>query len=69
MTDINNMQAPGIYDYDDDYNPTHICWNPRGLGFENNARMKNVFVELEYWIEEVIGKQQIDAGYIKPYKG
>ena len=28
-----------------------------------------MFVELEYWIEEVIGAPQIAAGKIKTYKG
>jgi hypothetical protein len=38
-------------------------------GFENNARLKEMFVELEYWIEEVIGAPTIKKGKIKTYKG
>ena len=31
--------------------------------------MKEMFVELEYWIEEVIGKTQIVQGKVDTYKG
>lgn len=36
---------------------------------ENSPRMKEMFVELEWWIEEVIGKSQIEAKKIDTYKG
>lgn len=36
---------------------------------ENNPRMKEMFVEMEYWIEEVIGKQRITEKKVKAYKG
>lgn len=46
-------------DYNDDYNQVNTMWMNRGVtGCENNARIKEMFVELEYWIEEVIGKTQ-----------
>lgn len=38
-------------------------------GFENNPRMKEMFVELEYWIEEIIGKKRRVEGKVKAYKG
>lgn len=42
----------------------------RGVtGCENNARIKEMFVELEYWIEEVIGKTQTIQGKVDTYKG
>ena len=31
--------------------------------------MKEMFVELEYWIEEVIGKKRIVEGEVRAYKG
>jgi hypothetical protein len=31
--------------------------------------MKEMFVELEYWIEEVIGKTQVVQGKVDTYKG
>ena len=62
--------APGQHDYDDDYNQVQLVWQNRGAtGFENNARLKEMFVEMEYWIEEVIGAPQISKGKIKTYKG
>lgn len=62
--------APGQQDYDDDYNQINVQWNNRGVtGMENSPRMKEMFVELEWWIEEVIGKSQIEAKKIDTYKG
>ena len=59
MEFIRHDFAPGQHDYDDDYNQSNLMWQNRGVtGFENNARLKEMFVELEYWIEEVIGKTQ-----------
>lgn len=31
--------------------------------------MKEMFVELEYWIEEVVGKARIEKGGVAAYKG
>lgn len=36
---------------------------------ENDTRMKEMFVELEYWIEEVIGKKRRVEGKVNAYKG
>lgn len=36
---------------------------------ENSPRMKEMFVELEHWIEDVIGKPQILAKQADAYKG
>ena len=36
---------------------------------ENNPRMKEMFVELEYWIEEVIGKSRRVECKVRAYKG
>jgi hypothetical protein len=36
---------------------------------DNSPRMKEMFVELEYWIEEVIGKKLVINKEVKAYKG
>jgi hypothetical protein len=70
MEEMRHDFAPGQHDYDDDYNAVHITWQNRGVtGFENSPRMKEMFVELEYWIEEVIGKAQTVQGKVDAYKG
>jgi hypothetical protein len=55
---------------DDDYNQLQIDYALRGFsGFENDAKPKQIFVELEYWIENIIGAKQIREKEIKFYKG
>ena len=62
--------APGQGDFDDDYNQINMSWNNRGVtGMENCPRMKEMFVEMEYWIEEVIGKKRITEKVTHTYKG
>jgi len=62
--------APGQQDYDDDYNQFNQNWNNRtATGMDNSPRMKECFVELEYWVEEVIGKKRINEGKVGAYKG
>ncbi len=47
-------------DLEADYKQVFIDYNPRGFsGFENDARTKQIFVELEHWIENLIGGKQI----------
>jgi len=47
---------PGNYDLDDTYNQAHLVWSERSAtGMDNAPRMKEMFVDLEYYIEEVIG--------------
>ena len=36
---------------------------------ESDPRMKQIFVELEWWIEELVGAKQIADGEIQMYKG
>lgn len=38
-------------------------------GMDNSPRMKEMFVELEYWIEEVIGKPRVLNKQVGAYKG
>ena len=52
--------SPYLGDLEADYNQVFIDYNPRGYsGFENDARTKQIFVELENWIENLIGAKQI----------
>ena len=65
-----DSHAPGQFDFEDDYHPRHDVFRPRGAtGFEGNARMREMFIELEWWIEEVVGKQRRIEGGVKAYKG
>ena len=62
--------APGQQDYDDDYNQLNIMWNNRTLtGMDNDPRMKEMFVELEYWVEDVIGAKRVLESGVNTYKG
>lgn len=36
---------------------------------ENSPRMKEMFVDLEYWIEDVYGLQRRTTGQVEAYKG
>jgi len=52
--------SPYIGDLESDYKQTFIDYNPRGFsGFENDAKAKQIFVELEDWIENKLGAKQI----------
>ena len=63
-------ECVGAGDYDDEYNPTYEGWNRRTVtGMDNNPRMKEMFVQLEYMIEEQIGKPRILKKEVKAYKG
>lgn len=45
-------------------------WANRGVtGMENSPRMKEMFVDLEYWIEDVYGLQRRTTGQVDAYKG
>jgi hypothetical protein len=62
--------APGQNDYDDDYNQTHAVFNNRTVGgMENQPKMKEMFVDLEYWVEDVVGAKRIAEGKVNAYKG
>jgi len=67
---VRDCLAPGQHDYEDDYHPKHDVFRPRGAtGFEGQPRMREMFLELEWWIEEVVGKQRRLEGGVKAYKG
>ena len=61
--------APGQHDYNDDYNQFNMRWNDRTVtGMDNCPRMKEAFVDMEYWIEEIIGTSLIVNKEVKAYK-
>lgn len=62
--------APTQHDYSESYNQINIQWNNRGAtGLDNAPRMKEMFIELESWIEDVIGLPQIKSKKMQFYKG
>ena len=68
--EVREAIGAGTLDFDDAYNQQNEFWRSRGAtGFESNHRMKNMFVELEYWIEEVVGRQNREAGRVATAKG
>lgn len=65
-----NDYSDYIGDYDHEYDHVTTIWRDRGFsGFLNEPRLRQIQVDLEYWIEEVIGKKQITEGKCKFYKG
>lgn len=70
MKSLRRDFAPSQHDYNDDYNQYNLLWNNRtATGMDNSPRMKEMFVELEYWIEEVIGKPRTLNKQVGAYKG
>lgn len=71
MKTLREEFAPsGQGDIENAYNQVQLNWANRGVtGMENSPRMKECFVDLEYWIEEVYGKQRIAEGKVEAYKG
>ncbi len=62
--------APWGYDLEDDYHQTQWLWTERGFtGMHMDAQMKNIFVDLELFIEEYIGKKFIQDKKRMIYKG
>lgn len=62
--------APGSNNYDDDYNQYNVVFNSRSFsGMDNNPRMKELFVELEGWVENILGADRIEKKQMKLYKG
>lgn len=56
--------------YEHDYNPVFVQWRDRGAnGWLNEPRAREVFVELEWWIEDCIGAKQIAEKKMDFYKG
>lgn len=70
LHDLHVNHSPYFGDFAHEYNPLQIQFRDRDAsGWGNEARMKQMFVDLEYWIEEVIGEQQIREKKVDFYKG
>lgn len=62
--------SPYVVPYAQDYDQVQLQWRDRGAnGMLNDARTREIFVELEYWIEDVIGAKQIREKKKDFYKG
>ena len=57
---VRNEFAPWSWDLDAEYFPREFIWRERGFsGFENDPIMREIFVELEYMIENQFGYKRI----------
>lgn len=64
--------APAHWDLNEEYNQVQFIvggYEKDYTGIANDPRMKNTVLELEYWIEEVIGAKRIKEEKFKMYKG
>ena len=62
--------APYQWDLEQDYHPRQFMWRERGFtGFESDPIMKEIFIELEYIIEEVVGYSRIQDKKMDMLKG
>ena len=60
MGTMSHSYGPYQWDLDQDYFPRQFLWRERGVyGFEGDPVMREIFVELEYMVEEVIGYNRI----------
>lgn len=70
LHELRRDYTPYFGDYAHEYNPVQVQWRDRGAtGFLNEPRTREIFVELEYWIEDVIGERQIREKKLNFYKG
>lgn len=70
MKTMTHDYAPWQWQLDQDYAPKQFIWRERGFyGFENDAIMREIFVELEYMIENVIGYNRIKEKKLDMLKG
>lgn len=70
MGTMSRDYAPYNWDLDQDYFPRQFLWRERGVyGLENDAVLKEIFVELEYMIENVIGYNRIQEKKMDMLKG
>lgn len=62
--------APYHDDLEQDYNPRQFIWRERGVyGFENDPLFREIFVEFEYIVENVIGYNRIKDKKMDMLKG
>jgi hypothetical protein len=55
---------------EDEYNPQFLLFYERGaMGTSDDPKIKHMFLELEFYLEEVLGKERIDSKQMDMYKG
>ena len=58
MHQLRRDYSPYIPEYEHEYNQVQVQWRDRGAtGFMNDARTRQMFCEMEHWIENVIGEE------------
>lgn len=57
------------HDLEDVYHPTYIVFNSRGQLIPNERRLQHMYLELEYLITDVIGRERIETKEMDMYKG
>lgn len=56
----NRDRCGHVGDYENDYKMKQFNYRERGAtGMEGDARIKQIFCELEMWIEDIVGAKQI----------
>jgi len=56
--------------YDDIYFPTTLLFYERGANLiHNEKRLQHMYLELEYYITDVLGKERIETKQMDMYKG
>jgi len=70
MINITHDFAPYGWDLDQDYQPKEFLFRNRGFtGFENDPVMREIFIEFEYMIENIIGYNRIKNKKMNMLKG
>lgn len=72
IAQTNRDEAPYHFNLDDDYNQVnHLIggYDKDYSGMANDWRSRKTVEELEYMIEEVLGKDRIEGQKFKMYKG
>lgn len=57
------------HDLEDIYHPTYIMFNSRGQLIPNERRLQHMYLELEYIITDVMGRERIETKEMDMYKG
>ena len=68
--DLRKNHAPWHYNLDDDYHPRFFQYRERGaMGFDNDPTYREMFLQLEYMIENTIGAKHIKEKKMDMLKG
>ena len=64
-----NVVRANDKDYDEVYNQTHIAFHSRGQLIPNDRRLQHMYLELEYYITDVMGRERIETKEMDMYRG